>query len=114
MPVYQYICDNCEDEFDTLQSFHDKSLKRCKKCKKNKLRRLLTLPVVRIIGGATPNITIGTQSDVNISKLRGSKKEEYEKADTATRKKVAKNRKLAKLNQLDDKGKQRYIKEGKL
>ena len=32
MPIYEYRCDKCGDQFEHLQSFSDKPLKKCKKC----------------------------------------------------------------------------------
>jgi putative FmdB family regulatory protein len=40
MPTYEYQCDACNHNFDELQSFSDKPLKKCPKCKKSKLRRV--------------------------------------------------------------------------
>ncbi len=33
MPIYEYICSKCGDEFEVIQGFSDKPLKTCKKCK---------------------------------------------------------------------------------
>lgn len=41
MLTYQYICKNCNIEFETEQSIKDKPLKKCRKCGKMKLERLL-------------------------------------------------------------------------
>ena len=53
MPTYQYSCENCKYEFEELQSFSDKPLKKCPKCKKNKLIRLFGcgLPPIFLGGG---------------------------------------------------------------
>jgi len=51
MPTYHYKCDNCADEFEIIQSFQDKSLKKCKKCKKHKLNKVLYVPYVSITLG---------------------------------------------------------------
>ena len=32
MPIYEYQCRKCGDEFDAIQGFSDKPLKKCKKC----------------------------------------------------------------------------------
>src|ERR1700687_4910036 len=40
MPTYEYQCDACPHNFDELQSFSDKPLKKCPKCGKSKLRRV--------------------------------------------------------------------------
>src|SRR5439155_2615487 len=40
MPTYEYVCDACGHQFDEIQSFSEKPLKKCPACKKKKLRRL--------------------------------------------------------------------------
>ncbi len=40
MPTYEYRCDNCQHEFDELQSFKDDVLTVCPKCHESTLRRL--------------------------------------------------------------------------
>jgi putative FmdB family regulatory protein len=32
MPIYEYECLKCGDEFDAIQSFSDKPLEKCSKC----------------------------------------------------------------------------------
>lgn len=39
MPTYDYVCDNCGDEFELFQSITEPVKKKCTKCKKSKLRR---------------------------------------------------------------------------
>lgn len=41
MATYDYRCSACKHEFETEQSMHDKSLKKCPKCKKLKLQRVI-------------------------------------------------------------------------
>lgn len=41
MPTYQYECDACGHEFETLQTMLDKKLKKCPQCGQNKLQRLI-------------------------------------------------------------------------
>lgn len=41
MPTYGYKCKSCGYEFEKLQQFSDKVLKKCPKCKKKKLKRLI-------------------------------------------------------------------------
>lgn len=41
MPIYEYRCDKCGDQFEHLQSFSDKPLKKCKKCG-GRLRKLVS------------------------------------------------------------------------
>ncbi|MFC1654538.1 FmdB family zinc ribbon protein [Myxococcota bacterium] len=32
MPIYEYYCAECGDQFEHLQGFSDKPLRKCKKC----------------------------------------------------------------------------------
>jgi putative FmdB family regulatory protein len=41
LPIYEYQCTKCQDEFDVIQGFSDKPLKKCKKCG-GKLRKLIS------------------------------------------------------------------------
>jgi putative FmdB family regulatory protein len=41
MPTYEYLCKNCEHEFEEFQSITAKPLKKCPKCKKMSLKRLI-------------------------------------------------------------------------
>ncbi len=41
MPIYEYICTECGDQFDAIQGFSDKPLRKCKKCS-GKLRKLVS------------------------------------------------------------------------
>jgi putative FmdB family regulatory protein len=39
MPTYEYICANCEHEFEVFQSMKDAPVSTCPACKKKKLKR---------------------------------------------------------------------------
>ena len=41
MPLYTYQCDNCGVQFEQLQKFTDKPIKRCPECNKSSVRRLI-------------------------------------------------------------------------
>jgi putative FmdB family regulatory protein len=32
VPIYEYCCSKCGDQFEHLQGFSDKPLRKCKKC----------------------------------------------------------------------------------
>jgi putative FmdB family regulatory protein len=40
MPVYVYTCVNCGIQFDRLQAFTEKPLRRCPECGKLKLKKV--------------------------------------------------------------------------
>ena len=41
MPTYEYICDNCQHEFEKFQLITAKPLRKCPSCGKNKVTRLI-------------------------------------------------------------------------
>ena len=41
MPLYSYECSNCGVQFDKLQKFADKPIKRCPECNKNTAKRVI-------------------------------------------------------------------------
>jgi putative FmdB family regulatory protein len=41
VPIYEYSCDKCGDQFEHLQTFSDKPLRKCKKCG-GRLRKLVS------------------------------------------------------------------------
>ncbi|HUU03040.1 MAG TPA: FmdB family zinc ribbon protein [Myxococcota bacterium] len=41
MPIYEYQCTKCGDEFDAIQGFSDRPLKKCKTCG-GKLEKLIS------------------------------------------------------------------------
>ena len=42
MPTYQYICKNCNHEFEKFQSIKAEPCKKCPECNKNSLKRVTT------------------------------------------------------------------------
>ena len=41
MPTYQYICENCGNEFERFESITAKPARKCPNCNKSKLKRLI-------------------------------------------------------------------------
>lgn len=41
MPTYDYICENCEHEFEQFQSITANPLRKCTECNKMSLKRLI-------------------------------------------------------------------------
>ncbi len=46
MPVYQYICTECERKFELKQSFNDESIVECPKCKSKARRVFSVAPII--------------------------------------------------------------------
>lgn len=41
MPTYDYLCENCGNEFELFQTITAKPLRKCPACRKNGLKRLI-------------------------------------------------------------------------
>ena len=41
MPTYDYICNNCEHEFEKFQPITARPLRKCPRCGRNSLKRLI-------------------------------------------------------------------------
>ena len=50
MPIFEYICDNCGHEFETLQKVSEAPLKKCEACGAKKLRKKISAAGCRVSG----------------------------------------------------------------
>ena len=50
MPIFEYICDNCGHEFETLQKVSEAPLKKCEACGAKKLRKKISVAGFRLSG----------------------------------------------------------------
>ena len=50
MPIFEYICDNCGHEFETLQKISEAPLKKCEACGAKKLRKKISAAGFRLSG----------------------------------------------------------------
>ena len=51
MPIYDYKCSNCGQEFELIQKFSDKPKTNCQNRKKDTLSKLVSAPSFRLKGG---------------------------------------------------------------
>jgi len=51
MPIYEYRCDGCGHELETLQKVSDAPLELCPQCQQPKLRKMVSAPSFRLKGG---------------------------------------------------------------
>jgi putative FmdB family regulatory protein len=52
MPTYEYRCGACKNEFEAVQTIHQKPRKKCPKCKKLKLYKLVSTGVHVVFKGS--------------------------------------------------------------
>lgn len=70
MPIYEYRCSECGDEFEAIQKFSDKPLKSCGKCG-GKLEKLLSRSGFMLKGGGW--YADGYKKGGSAAKVTGSK-----------------------------------------
>jgi len=51
MPIYEYQCEDCGHEFETLQKLSDAPLRDCPKCHHERLVKKITAAAFRLKGG---------------------------------------------------------------
>jgi putative FmdB family regulatory protein len=51
MPIYEYACEKCEDEFEAEQRITDGPIKSCPRCKSKKVKRLISRTSFVLKGG---------------------------------------------------------------
>lgn len=66
MPIYEYRCQSCGDEFETIQKFSDRPLTRCKKCH-GKLEKLFSRSAFLLKGGGWYSDGYSAKKSVNTS-----------------------------------------------
>ena len=91
MPLYAYQCDNCGVQFEQIQKFTDKPIKRCPECNKSAVRRLIQ-PAGIIFKGAgwykTDNRSSSSSSGSSTSSTSKNSKAET-KSETKTESKTS-------------------------
>ena len=81
MPLYTYQCDNCGVQFEKLQKFTDKPIKRCPECNKSTVRRVIQ-PAGIIFKGSGWYKTDSRSSSSSSSDSPGGDKSKGKKAES--------------------------------
>ena len=50
MPIYAYVCDSCEHEFETIQKISEDPLQTCPECERDALRKKISAGAFRLKG----------------------------------------------------------------
>ena len=51
MPIYEYLCDKCEHEFEREQRITEDPVKTCPKCRSRRVKRLISRTSFVLKGG---------------------------------------------------------------
>lgn len=63
MPIYEYRCQGCEHQFDTLQKMSADPLVECPECAEQKLVKLVSAPSFRLSGSGWYETDFKTSKD---------------------------------------------------
>ena len=86
MPIYEYICDQCAHEFDTLQKMNDAPLSVCPGCAKSALRKKISAPGFRLSGSGWYETDFKSGNQKNLAKSENSDKVSPKKSEDKPRK----------------------------
>ena len=82
MPTYEYMCENCGNEFEQFQTIKARPIRRCPKCGKTALKRLIGVGAGVIFRGSG-----FYQTDYRSESYKKAEKGEKETADTGSKEK---------------------------
>ncbi len=89
MPTYDYMCENCEYEFEQFQNITAKPLRKCPKCGQRELKRLIGAGAGVIFKGSgfyqTDYRSEGYKKAQESEKPSTGKDTEKKKAETKTK-----------------------------
>jgi putative FmdB family regulatory protein len=73
MPIYEYRCDNCGHEFETIQKVSEDPLKTCPACSEETLRKKISASGFRLKGGGWYETDFKKGSKKNVAGEGGGK-----------------------------------------
>lgn len=82
MPLYEYRCENCGEQFEVMQKFSDQPLTVHEKCGGGKVHRLLSAPALQFKGSGW-YITDYAKSSSNKPEANASSKNGGAKGDSS-------------------------------
>ena len=89
MPIYDYKCSKCDHQFEVIQKFSEKPIKKCPKCELNSVSKMVSAPSFRLKGGGWYETDFKTGTKKNIvldDKKTESSSKKSNKQDKITKK----------------------------
>ena len=90
MPIYEYICNDCGHQFETLQKMSDAPLNDCPVCNKSALKKKISAPGFRLSGSGWYETDFKSSNQKNLSKADNGEKSTPAKSDKADNKSTGK------------------------
>ena len=74
MPIYEYVCTDCEHTIETLQKMSDAPLTDCPACEKPSLKKKISAPGFRLSGTGWYETDFKSDKQKNLAKSDSSEK----------------------------------------
>jgi putative FmdB family regulatory protein len=72
MPLYEYKCENCGEQFEVIQKFSDPLVEKCPKCGRGPVHKLLSSPAIQFKGSGWYITDYARKSDSKTDSTRDS------------------------------------------
>jgi putative FmdB family regulatory protein len=87
MPIYEYYCENCNEEIEVIQKFSDDPMTQCPSCSENTLKKKTSMAAFHLKGGGWYKDGYGdenktSKSDVKPTNATASSKPEIALSDS--------------------------------
>lgn len=83
MPIYEYVCESCENTHDALQKISDAPLTDCPECGKSTLKKKISAPGFRLSGSGWYETDFKSGNKRNIAD-KGNKAEKATKPSSSS------------------------------
>jgi len=95
MPIYEYVCTECEHTHEALQKMSDEPLKECPACGKLALKKLISAAGFRLSGSGWYETDFKSDKQRNLVESGSNKKESVTKDTGSDSKKSASSKEAA-------------------
>ncbi|MGC2710902.1 MAG: zinc ribbon domain-containing protein, partial [Candidatus Sulfotelmatobacter sp.] len=82
MPLYEYKCEKCGHQFEKIQKFSDKMVKKCPECG-GRVEQMISAPAVQFKGSGWYVTDYANKSSGSGADGKESKKEEKSKTESS-------------------------------
>ena len=82
MPLYEYLCENCQEKFEVIQKFSDEPIQVCRRCGGGPVEKQMSAPGIHFKGSGW-YITDYAKSGGKVPASDGGKADKAERAGTS-------------------------------
>ena len=86
MPIYEYVCTECDHAHEALQKISDTPLTDCPACAKPAMKKMISAPQFRLSGSGWYETDFKSSNQKNLADSGDKKSDASKKADSASKK----------------------------